>query len=131
MDGLILLLKWHTVQLDYVLAFPQAPAVRYLYMRIPQGFTLDGIENPSEYVLKIKCNIYGSKNAGRTWFLYLKEKLARIGFIQSKYDNCIFYKGRMVYVLYTDDSILAGPDEKEITDAVKEMKLVGLNLTID
>ena len=57
--------------------------------------------------------------------------MARIGFIQSKYDNCIFYKGRMVYVLYTDDSILAGPDEKEITDAVKEMKLVGLNLTID
>jgi hypothetical protein len=50
--ALVLLLEWHTVQLDYVLAFPQAPAVRDLYMKIPGGFTLDGVENPRENVLE-------------------------------------------------------------------------------
>jgi Reverse transcriptase (RNA-dependent DNA polymerase) len=28
--------KWHTVQIDYVLAFPQAPIERTLYMEIPR-----------------------------------------------------------------------------------------------
>jgi hypothetical protein len=129
--ALVLLHKWKTVQLDYVLAFPQAPAIRDLYMRIPAGFTLDGVDNPSKYVLKIKRNIYGGKDAGRTWFLYLKEKLERIGFVQSKYDDCIFYKGNLIYVLYTDDSILAGPDQAEIDRTVEEMKTVGLTLTVE
>ena len=128
--ALVLLLKWETVQLDYVLAFPQAPAVRDLYMRIPNGFTLDGVENPSDYVLRIKRNIYGGKDAGRTWFLYLKERLERVGFEQSKHDDCMFFKGNMVYVLYTDDSILAGPNRKEIDEAIEQMQAIGLTLTI-
>jgi hypothetical protein len=32
--------QWHTVQIDYVLAFPQVPAERTLYMEIPKGFEL-------------------------------------------------------------------------------------------
>ena len=53
----ILLLCWHAVTLDYVLAYPQAPAVRLLYMEIPKGFTLDGVEHPEDYVLQINRNI--------------------------------------------------------------------------
>jgi len=49
--ALVLLLGWKSVQLDYVLAYPQAPAIRDLYMEIPKGFTLDRVDNPSEYVL--------------------------------------------------------------------------------
>jgi hypothetical protein len=37
-----------------------------------------------------------------------------VGFVQSKYDECVFYYGKAIYVLYTDDSILAGPDEEEL-----------------
>jgi hypothetical protein len=37
----------------------------------------------------------------------------------------------MMYVLYTDDSILAGPDQKEIEQAVQQMKEVGLDITIE
>ena len=33
--------KWHTRQLDYVLAFPQAPVERELYMEIPKGFEVE------------------------------------------------------------------------------------------
>ncbi|KAI2509499.1 hypothetical protein MHU86_4876 [Fragilaria crotonensis] len=35
------------------------------------------------------------------------------------------------FVLYTDDSILAGPDEQELEDIIQEMKSVGLNLTVE
>ena len=33
---------WHTKQLDYVAAFPQAPCEWKLYMTIPKGVTLKG-----------------------------------------------------------------------------------------
>ena len=128
--ALVLLLGWATVQLDYVLAFPQAPAVRDLFMRIPRGFTLDGVDDPSQYVLKVKRNTYGGKDSGRTWFLYLRSKLLKLGFVQSKFDECLFYKGSMVYVIYTDDSILAGPNQQEIDETINLMKKE-LDITIE
>jgi hypothetical protein len=126
----ILLLAWYSVQLDYVLAFPQAPAIRLMFMEIPKGFTIDGVDNPEDYVLQINRNIYGGKDAGRTWFLYLKDKLEKLGFVQSKLDDCIFYKGSMIYVLYTDDSILAGPNKEEIEATIESMK-VELEITVE
>ena len=43
---------WHTTQIDYVLAFPQAPVEREIYMEIPKGFKVTDAD-PKEYVLKI------------------------------------------------------------------------------
>ena len=37
----------------------------------------------------------------------------------------------MIYVLYTDDSILAGTSEQKIQATIKQMQEVGLQLTID
>ncbi|MFM7530824.1 MAG: reverse transcriptase domain-containing protein [Nodosilinea sp.] len=128
--ALVLMHVWHAVTLDYVLAYPQAPAVRQLYMEIPKGFTLDGVSDPKRYVLQINRNIYGGKDSGRTWYLYLKGKLEQIGFKQSRFDDCIFYKGKMIYVLYTDDSILAGPSKKEIDSTIAQMRQV-LDLTVE
>ena len=31
---------------------------------------------------------------------------------KSTVDECVFYRGNVMYVLYTDDFILAGPDIK-------------------
>ena len=121
--------KWHTRQLDYVLAFPQAPVDRELYMDIPKGLDIDQ-GNSSDYALKIHRNIYGQKQAGRVWNRYLVNKLVNeLGFEQSKVDECLFYRGKVVYALYTDDSILAGPDKREIDKLILEMKDVKLDVT--
>ena len=110
--SMILLNKWYTVQLDYVLAFPQAPINRELYMRVPVGMTVPHGKH-EDYVLQLKRNVYGQKQAARVWNQYLVQKLTSpaIGFTQSKYDECVFYKKDMIYILYTDDSIIAGPDK--------------------
>lgn len=36
-----------------------------------------------------------------------------------------------MYVLYTDDSILAGPSEKEIDQEIEDIKRVGLNINVE
>jgi hypothetical protein len=114
---------WHTKQIDFVQAFAQAPVEKTLYMKVPAGVELEDGSNPRDYVLKIHRNIYGQKQAGRVWNKYLVSKLVKdLGFKQSKVDECVFYRGKTLYVLYTDDSLLAGPDKKEINDVINDLK---------
>ena len=96
-------------------------------MKLPKGIDIEGVDNPSEWVLELKRNLYGGKDAGRNWYLYLKGKLESIGFVRSSFDECVFYRGNCMYVLYTDDSILAGPDQAELnwTRQSRMCKLLG------
>ncbi len=124
--ALVLRNGWHTMQLDFVQAYPQAPAERDYYMEIPAGMQTP--ENKDK-VLRVVKNIYGQVQASRVWNQYLVEKLLSVGFKQSDHDECIFYKGNAVYALYTDDSILAGPDKDELEKIYREMKSTGLDMT--
>ena len=47
----------------------------------------------------------------------------------SQVDECVFYKVKTVYILYTDDSILAGPDPEEIEQVLKDLKKANLEVT--
>eukprot|EP00978_Attheya_sp_CCMP212_P007898 scaffold18354_cov48-Attheya_sp.AAC.3 len=113
---------WHSTQLDYVLAFPQVPVEKELYMKIPRGFEIDR-EDSNNYVLKLHRNIYGQKQSGRVWNKFLVNKLVNeLGFTQSRVDKCVFYWREMMYVLYTDDSLLAGPDQNKINQIIEDLK---------
>jgi len=75
--------------------------------------------------------VYGQRQAGRIWNKYLVNILTnKLHFKQSKYDVCIFYRGSTIYLLYTDDSILAGPNQTEIKNIIQELKNSNLELTI-
>ena len=63
------------------------------------------------------------------WNKYLIKRLKKIGFVPSDHDECIFYRGNCIYLLYTDDSILAGPCDKEIDQVVQDLRDAGLDLT--
>ena len=111
--------KWVSMQVDYVLAFPQAPVERPVYMDIPRGFEMiDGLST-KDYALLLHGNVYGQKQAAHVWNKYLTKCLViKVGFIQSKVDDCVFYKGNVIYVLYTDDSILFAPTQKEVDNCI-------------
>ena len=122
--------NWHTTQIDFVLAYPQAPIERPLYMRIPKGFEIAG-GNSKDHVLLLKRNIYGQRQAGKVWHDYLVTKLKHIGFTQSQHDPCVFFKGSVLYVFYTDDSILAGPNQHEIDAVIASMRKANLDVTVE
>ena len=54
-----------------------------------------------------------------------------MGFKQSLIDECLFYKGSILFVLYTDDSILTGPDSSELDQTIQRMIEAGLNITVE
>ena len=106
---MIVLHNWTTKQIDYVQAFPQAPAEKGLYLKVPAGFEVEWGKK-EDYVLKMHKNVYGQKKSGRVWYRYLTQKLLEeLVFERSQVDECVPL-GKTVYILYTDDSILEGPD---------------------
>jgi len=58
---------WHTAQMDFVLAYPQADIEVPLYMKMPKGFECEGYE-PGKVVLELCKNLYGQKQAGHVWY---------------------------------------------------------------
>jgi hypothetical protein len=69
---LSILLSWHTRQIDFILAYPQAPIETPLFMEIPKGVNLPGLTmDTRDYVLELKMNLYGQKQAGRVWYKHL------------------------------------------------------------
>ena len=112
--------KWHTRQIDFVLAYPQAPLPYDNYMKLPQGIqTTHG--NGDTHVLKLHKNIYGGRNSGRIWNEYLKAGLQAIGFTQSAVDECVFYRGKVIFLCYVDDGIFASPNPKDIDKAISDL----------
>jgi len=97
-------------------------------MQIPKGMEVEG---RGDFVLKLKKNLYGQKQAGRTWYNHLASKLQECGFEPSEHDECVFYNGKAIYVVYTDDSVLTGPDDAELDHIIQGMKKVGLKITVE
>ncbi len=54
-------------------------------------------------------------------YLHLKKNLLKLGFKPSQHDECVFYYGKTIFIVYTDDTILLGPDKDEIDLLVKRL----------
>jgi len=111
---LMLLNDWKSKQVDFVLAFPQADIECPMYMDIPRGFKFAG--DRKSHCLKLKKNLYGQKQAGRVWNQYMHDGLLARGFIQSGVDMCVYYRGNVALLIYTDDGIFIGPTDAEIQE---------------
>ena len=85
---LSLLLGWQSRQLDFIMAYPQAPAEMHLYMRLPQGYKRSGMSRKT-HALKLIHNVYGQKQAGRVWNQYMDKGMRDIGFTTSAFDPCL------------------------------------------
>jgi hypothetical protein len=44
------------------------------------------------------------------------------GYTQRTVDHCVYYKGNTVFLLYVDDGIFIGPDDKEIDALIASLK---------
>jgi hypothetical protein len=100
--------KWKTKQLDYVQAFPQAPVEHDCCMRYQMASSF-----------MHTCSGYWEWNATSTG----RDKLVgRWDLSRANTTKRAFFHGREIYVLCTDDSILAGPDEVELNVFIVRIK---------
>ena len=111
---------WHTRQIDFILAFPQATLTVDIYMRVPWGFTVTTPEGKPA-VLKLVKNLYGLCDAGKTWYEYLRKGLMDRGCVPSKVDPCVFYKGSLVMCIYVDDVTLFCPEKAPVDKLIQSL----------
>lgn len=120
--------NWHMESIDFVLAFPQAPVQTDIYMKppkVPRNFVIPDLPNPVDRFnkcYKLMKNLYGLKDAGRTWFEHLKAGLIKWGWRTSEIDSCLFTKDGIILVVYVHDAILISPDKTKITTEIESLK---------
>ncbi|EJK76134.1 hypothetical protein THAOC_02122 [Thalassiosira oceanica] len=92
-----------------------------MYMKIPPGISTS-FGDKRDYVLKLNKNLYGQKQAGRVWNQFLVNKLLKIGFEQSKVDECVFYRGSTIFIVYVDDGLVLDTNGNSLDGFVQELK---------
>ena len=58
------------------------------------------------YVLKIKKNLYGQKQAGHNLFENISSALGNLSINPRKVDPCVFIRDNIIVLLYVDDFVL-------------------------
>ncbi len=111
-----------TTAIDFVLAFPQATLSpeEKIFMEIPYGMTLP-LGDRKGYVLRLRKNLYGLKQAGLNWFQYIKEGLEERGFTQSQVDPCVFFRHDAIMILYVDDCVVMSKDPRTVDNIVTSL----------
>ena len=91
-----------------------------MHIKLPVGFNIkEG--NTQKHVLKLKKILYGEKQCSRIWLVRLCNKLLVLGYTQPKIDECIFYKGNLIFFFYVDDDIFLCPDKHKVNEAIIEL----------
>jgi hypothetical protein len=62
-----LLSGWHTQQIDFVLAFPQAKVECDIFIEAPLGFNFKPGSSKKTHCLKLLINLYGTKQGAKLW----------------------------------------------------------------
>jgi histone deacetylase 1/2 len=103
-----------TRSIDFVLAFPQADLDVDIYMELPFGFDFEGKRG---YVLKLNKNLYGLKDASRTFWNMLSDGLTARGYAkQSAVDSYVFIGEDSILLCYVDDCIIIQRKGSSATD---------------
>ena len=113
-------------QYDVSTAFLHADLAETVYVRQPEGHVVPGKE---DYVYRLRKAMYGLKNAPKAYSDFFMGVLSKLGFTQSKKDECLwsFRKGSYyVHYLFHVDDILCVSNH----DGMREACLLALQQSI-
>ena len=56
------------------------------------------------------------------------EKLLSIGFQQCQIEECFFYKGDVIFIVYVDNGIFLGNNNNQLSDIIPKIMSSGLDV---
>ena len=85
MITLAAILGWEIYTIDVSQAYTQGELMETIYIRAPKTHPL-----PQGMVYKLRRPLYGTKQAGRCWYLHVTRTLRESGLQQATKDSCFF-----------------------------------------
>ena len=95
--------------------------------KVPYNFVIPDLPDKSDRhtkVYKLLKNLYGLKDASKTWFDYLQNGLEKQGWKRSDVDECLFTKNGIILVVYVDDAILISPYKSLIQREISSLQYI-------
>jgi hypothetical protein len=106
---------WLLHQMDVKNAFLHGELQEEVYLDQPPGY--EDMSHPN-YVCRLRKALYGLKQAPKAWHDKIAESLVTIGFRMSDADHSLYVhksdEGIVVIIIYVDDLIVGGDNEKEV-----------------
>ena len=95
-----------------------------IYMEIPEGITSDS-EIIRNNLWKLHKSLYGLKISPKKWNDKFTQVVENLGFKSNSLDPCLFLKsdskGEIFMLLYVDDILIMGKNEREINNAISKL----------
>ena len=122
------MMRWITCTIDFSNAFVQSylPEDEPVWMHPPRGYRTQG---GSDYCLKLIKSLYGDVRAPMLWYQFISDHFTRLGFKQSHFDKCLWYRKDIMLVQYVDDIGIAATSQEVIDQFVADLRKEGLALT--
>ena len=103
---------WKVFQLDVKSAFLNGVLQEEIYVKQPDGFVIQGVEDK---VYLLQKALYGLKQAPRAWYSRIDEHLLNLGFVKSLSEATLYVKLKdndvLIVSLYVDDLLVTGSNE--------------------
>jgi hypothetical protein len=127
--------QWSTIQIVMVLAAKlglqlvqcaitaafihgRVPPVEEIYVHQPHGFK----QGKGTEVLCLRCTLYGLCQPPQYFYKYFIGRLVKQGLTLSNFDPCLFLSSTLIVIIYVDDILIYGQEEKEINNFIAQMK---------
>ncbi|XP_058782988.1 uncharacterized protein LOC131657627 [Vicia villosa] len=109
--------------MDVKTAFLYGDLDETILMRQPEGYVEKGKD---DYVCKLKRSLYGLKQSSRQWNRRFDKFMARISFIRSQFDHCVYFRFRpgnsfVILLLYVDDILIASNSVEDVMRVKAEL----------
>ena len=112
----------YTTSIDFTLEFIQTDVDATINMEMSLGFQVPEVD----YVCLLLKNLYGLKQATKTWFENLWDTLidddkGAYGFTKSKIVPCIFYKEGVILISWVGDWLIFGKNQEMADNVIKDV----------
>lgn len=106
-----------TAQADITAAFVHADLEDDVYVEQPKGWTYG-----DNYVLKLNKSVYGLRQSSRNFFQHLTKALAKLNFVPSDHDPCLFIGKTVTIIVYVDDILLFSKSDDDINKVIANLR---------
>jgi Reverse transcriptase (RNA-dependent DNA polymerase) len=136
-----IVLNLSTKQVDCTAAFVHAPinkppnfkdltnkqkAKTGVFVSMPRGFTKHNL------VLWLNKSLYGLMQSPRNFFLHLKARLEKIGFVtQTDLNPCLLISNQVICLVYVDDTLFFSPKEEYIDVVIQQLCDLDMDLKVE